>query len=236
MAKGTPMQRHAIVLETLQIYLTSETDLYFNFVSNCTKQTFESIKSKNGLNIEFNNLPNVIANMLTLTYNSFYTDPKTKLNSISAMRELVFFKFFRKPNTRDYNCWNWASREAAFKKHTSPSFIGSTTKNQSYQCWKTPLSPSTKFWVARTLHFCISSETTLASMNDYTFLLYNYHILVYPITFWVFPSHSGFSHHILVYPITFWVFPSHLWVLNSDVLQRLFHYFWHHLSDLGLYC
>ena len=51
MSKGSPMQRHPVVLETLQVYLTSETDLYFNFVSNCNQQTFESIKGKNGLNM-----------------------------------------------------------------------------------------------------------------------------------------------------------------------------------------
>lgn len=48
----------------MQIYLTSETDLHFNFVSNCSLQTFESIKSKNGLNIKFNDLPNILANLL----------------------------------------------------------------------------------------------------------------------------------------------------------------------------
>lgn len=37
MCKGSPTQRKPVVLETLQVYLTSEIDLYFNFQSNCNQ-------------------------------------------------------------------------------------------------------------------------------------------------------------------------------------------------------
>lgn len=62
--KGSAMQRHSSVLEQVQLYLTSESDLYLNFISNCTKETFTSICGKNGLNIEFNDFPNALINML----------------------------------------------------------------------------------------------------------------------------------------------------------------------------
>lgn len=51
MIKGSQLQRHTSVLDQIQVYLTSETDLYLNFVSNCNQETFKSICSKNGLNI-----------------------------------------------------------------------------------------------------------------------------------------------------------------------------------------
>lgn len=53
------------VLDALQIFFTSETDLQFNFFSNVSQTSFESIKNKNGLNINFNDFPHVLANLLT---------------------------------------------------------------------------------------------------------------------------------------------------------------------------
>ena len=35
--KGSSLQRHSSVLDQIQIVLTSETDLYLNFVSNCNQ-------------------------------------------------------------------------------------------------------------------------------------------------------------------------------------------------------
>jgi hypothetical protein len=85
-----PSGNSAPDLETMQIYLTSETDLHFNFMSQWSQQTFDNAKNKNGLNIKFNDLPNVISTLLSKSgrkYPNHYSATKTKSFSRSATRE-----------------------------------------------------------------------------------------------------------------------------------------------------
>jgi hypothetical protein len=56
--KSTTHKAH--LLEQLQIYLTSESDLYFNYSSSINQEQFQAIKQKGELNVQFEEFPQML--------------------------------------------------------------------------------------------------------------------------------------------------------------------------------